>query len=101
MQVNVHSIQFKADTKLIDFIESRLGKLQQFHDKMVGAEVYLKIDKNNHLGNKIAEIKINVPGKELFAKRQSASFEESTDLVVEALRRQIHKVKGKRAISIG
>lgn len=101
MQVNVHSIQFKADTKLISFIESRLDKLQQFHDKMVGAEVYLKIDKNNNLGNKIAEIKINVPGKELFAKRQSASFEESTDLVVEALRRQIQKVKGKRAITTG
>ena len=99
MQVNVHSIQFKADTKLIDFIESRLNKLQQFHDKMVGAEVYLRIDKNHDLGNKIAEIKINVPGKELFAKRQSGSFEESTDLVIEALRRQIHKVKGKRALS--
>jgi len=99
MQVNVHSIQFKADTKLIAFIESKLSKLQQFHDKMVGAEVYLKLDRNRDLGNKIAEIKINVPGKELFARRQSASFEESTDLVVEALRRQIHKMKGKRALS--
>lgn len=97
MQVNVHSIQFKADSKLIDFIEAKLNKLQLYHDKMIGAEVFLKVDKNNVAGNKIAEIKINVPGKELFAKRQTASFEESTDLVVEALRRQIRKVKGKRA----
>lgn len=99
MQVNVHSIQFKADSKLIDFIESRLEKLEQFHDKMIGAEVYLKLDKNNQAGNKIAEIKINVPGKDLFAKRQSTSFEESVDSVVEALRRQIKKVKGKRALA--
>lgn len=97
MQVNVHSIQFKADAKLIDFIEAKLSKLQLFHDKMIGAEVFLKLDKNSVMGNKIAEIKINIPGKELFAKRQSASFEESTDLVIEALRRQIRKVKGKRA----
>lgn len=99
MQVNVHSIQFKADSKLIDFIESRLEKLEQFHDKMIGAEVFLKLDKNNQAGNKIAEIKINVPGKDLFAKRQSTSFEESVDSVVEALRRQIKKVKGKRALA--
>ncbi|HLT53780.1 MAG TPA: HPF/RaiA family ribosome-associated protein [Flavobacteriaceae bacterium] len=100
MQVNVHSIQFKADAKLINFIQARLDKLQLFHDKMVGAEVYLKLDKNNELGNKIAEIKINVPGKELFAKRQSSSFEESTDQVVEALRKQIHKFKGKRTVAL-
>lgn len=96
MQVNVHSIQFKADVKLIEFIQAKLDKLQQFHDKMVGAEVYLRIDKNKSLGNKIAEIKINVPGRDLFAKRQSTSFEESTDLVIEALRRQIQKTKRKR-----
>ncbi|NEN22847.1 ribosome-associated translation inhibitor RaiA [Cryomorpha ignava] len=100
MQVNVHSIQFKADAKLIDFIQAKLDKLQLFHDKMVAAEVYLKLDKNHELGNKIAEIKINVPGKELFAKRQSNSFEESTDLVIEALRRQIHKLKGKRTVTL-
>ncbi|HKL03685.1 MAG TPA: ribosome-associated translation inhibitor RaiA [Cryomorphaceae bacterium] len=99
MQVNVHSIQFKADSKLIDFIELRLEKLEQFHDKMIGAEVFLKLDKNNHSGNKIAEIKINVPGKDLFAKRQSTTFEESVDSVIEALRRQIKKVKGKRSLA--
>ncbi len=97
MQVNVHSIQFKADAKLIDFIEAKLNKLQLFHDKMIGAEVFLKLDKNSVEGNKITEIKINIPGKDLFAKRQTASFEESTDLVIEALRRQIRKAKGKRA----
>jgi putative sigma-54 modulation protein len=97
MQVNVHSIQFKADGKLITFIESKLRKLEQFHDHVIHAEVFLRLDKNNAVGNKIAEIKLGVPGKELFAKRQSSSFEEATDHVVEALRRQIKKVKGKRA----
>ena len=98
MQVNVHSIQFKADSKLISFIESRIDKLHQFHDKLMTAEVYLKLDKNNEAGNKIAEIKVHIPGKDLFAKRQASSFEEATDQVIEALRRQIKKVKGKRAL---
>lgn len=98
MQINVHSIQFKADVKLINFIETRLQKLEQFHDKLIDANVYLKVEKNNERGNKITEIKLNMPGKEVFAKRNAASFEEATDDVVEALRRQIKKTKEKRAM---
>jgi len=97
MQISVHSIQFKADGKLIDFIENKLNKLEQFHDRLISAEVFLKLDKNSIDGNKITEIKVNMPGKELFAKRQTTSFEESTDKVVEALRRQVRKAKGKQA----
>jgi putative sigma-54 modulation protein len=99
MQVNVHSVQFKADSKLIRFIEARIDKLQQFHDKLITAEVFLRLDKNNEAGNKIAEIKVHVPGKDLFAKRRASSFEEATDQVIEALRRQIRKVKGKQALA--
>lgn len=96
MNANIHSIQFKADAQLEEFVRARLEKLSQFHDRIVGAEVYLKLDKNK-TGNKITEIKLNVPGKDLFAKRQTTSFEQSTDEVVEALRRQITRMKGKRA----
>ena len=45
--------------------------------------------------NKIAEIKINVPGKELFAKKNSKSFEESTDMCLDALKKQVQKHKQK------
>ena len=96
MQANIHSIQFKADAKLVAFIQARLEKLGLFHDRMTGAEVYLRLDKNKESGNKIVEIKLNVPGKDLFAKRQTTSFEQSTDEVIEALRRQISRLKGKR-----
>lgn len=99
MQIRVHSIQFKADAKLIEFIEARLSKLEQVYDKIVWAEVYLKLDKNNELGNKITEIKINASGRDLFAKSQAKKFEEATDSAIEALRRQIKRVKGKQAIN--
>lgn len=98
MQVNVHSIQFKADQGLVRFIEAKLQKLEQYNHKIIGAEVFLRLDKNAEQGNKITEIKLLAPGLDLFAKRQSASFEESADLVVDALRRQIKKAKGKRSL---
>lgn len=95
MELKVQSIHFDADQKLLNFIEERVSKLGQFHDRIIGADVFLRIEKDNENGNKVAEIKLAVPGKDLFAKRQCKSFEEATDQVVEALRRQIRKVKSK------
>ena len=95
MQLRVHSIHFDADRKLLDFISKKVDKLTTFNDKLMRGEVFLRLDKADGHINKIAEIKINAPGTELFAKKQSASFEEATDLAVDALRRQIKKHKEK------
>ena len=95
MQVQVHSIHFDADQKLIDFINEKLNKLTTFHDNIIGGEVYLRLDKSDVNENKITEIKLLVPGKDLFAKRQCRTFEEATDDAIEALRRQIRKQRDK------
>ena len=91
----MHAIHFKADQKLLSFIQERMNKLEQFNDQIVSAEVYLRLDKDREKENKIAEIKLHVPGKEMFAKKQCKSFEEATNVAVEALRRQIMKEKSK------
>ena len=99
MDIKVHSIHFDADVRLIEFINSKLKKLIQFYVDILGAEVFLRLDRSQDQENKVVEIRLTLPGNELFAKKQSKSFEESTDLCVEALRRQIlkHKTKLKRA----
>lgn len=94
MNVNVHSIHFDADVKLIGFIKERLGKLNQFHDRILASEVFLRLEHDGeNRQNKIVEVKMNVPGKELFAKRQSKTFEEATDQATEAIRKQLLKAK--------
>ena len=98
MSTTVQSIHFDADKDLVNFIEGKVSKLNQFYDRIIDSEVYLKVDKNASNENKIAEIKVAIPGKELFAKKQCKTFEEVTDLAVEALRRQIRKHKGKVAL---
>ena len=95
MDTQMHAIHFKADQKLLSFIQERLNKLEQFNDQIVSAEVYLRLDKDREKENKITEIKIHVPGKEMFAKKQCKSFEEATNVAVEALRRQIMKDKNR------
>lgn len=94
MRVQVQSIHFDADQKLIDFIQLRLDKLDTFYDRMVDAEVFLRIN-NEGIDNKTVEIKIAVPGGNLFAKEQARTFEAAVDEATEALRRQLKKFKEK------
>jgi len=94
MEINIQSLHFDADKKLINFIEDKVGKLELFYDKILGSNITLKVDSQGK-DNKVAEIKIKLPGKELFAKKQCKSFEEATDEAVEAIRKQIKKHKGK------
>jgi putative sigma-54 modulation protein len=92
MKLRVHSIHFDADQKLIDFIQQRLDKLHTFYDRLVGGEVFLRLN-NEGVENKTVEIRITVPGKELFAKEQARSFEAAVDSATESLRSQLEKFK--------
>lgn len=95
MDIKVNSVNFSADQKLIAFVNDKVNKLQLFFDNIISAEVFLRVDKDQEKENKLAEIKILLPGKELFAKKQCKTFEEAADLATEALRRQVKKHKGK------
>ena len=95
MKITVQAIHFSADHKLLDFIQKKVDKLEQFHDQIISGEVYLKLENVEDEANKISEIKLNVPGAVLFAKEQCKSFEEATDLSIESLRKQITKHKDK------
>lgn len=97
MEVQVHSIHFTADQKLLDFINDKVSKLELFFDNIIACEVYLKLDKNQEKDNKITELKLLIPGKTLVAKKQCKTFEEATDLATEALRKQVKKHKEKAA----
>lgn len=95
MKVKVNAIHFTADQKLEDFIQKKIDKLVAHNDNIIDGEVFLRLDKSDSDENKVTEIKLKVPGKELFAKKQCKSFEQATDEVVEALRRQLKKYKEK------
>jgi putative sigma-54 modulation protein len=99
MDIKIHSIRFDADARLLDFINAKVRKLIQYFDDIIGAEIFLRLDRSQDLENKVVEIRLTLPGNELFAKKRTKTFEESTDLSVEALRRQImkHKTKLRRA----
>ena len=96
MKVTVQSIHFNADKKLLDFIRKKVDKLDTYYDHITSGEVYLKLENVEDEANKITEIKLMLPGNQLFAKEQCKTFEEATDLAVECLRKQIEKHKQKK-----
>ena len=95
MRAQVHSIDFSASDRLLDFVQQKVDKLDHFYDRIVGKEIYLRLVKSQDTSNKVAELKLNIPGRELFAKKQCKTFEEATDNAVEAIRKQLTKHKGK------
>ena len=96
MNIQIHSVRFDADKKLIDFVHQKIGKLKQYGEEIVNAEVYLRLDKDQTRENKISEIKLDISGGPLFARKQSKTFEEATGDAIEALKKQITKHKQKK-----
>ena len=94
MKMQVHSIHFDADQKLVHFIRKKVNKLETFYDRLVDGEVFLRLN-NEGVENKTVEIKVNVPGTQLFAIEKARSFEAAADLATDALRMQLKKFKAK------
>ncbi len=96
MEIKINSVHFTADQKLVDFINKKVSKLDTFFDGIINAEVTLKVDKPESSNNKISELKLSIPSNGyLFAKKQADSFEEATDLSIDAIKKQLDKFKDK------
>jgi len=96
MEVKINSVHFSADQKLVEFVNKKVNKLDTFFEGIIKAEVILKVAKPEAVNNKVSELKLSTPSMgNLFAKKQADSFEEATDLAVDAIRKQIEKYKEK------
>lgn len=98
MRVKINSVHFKADKKLEDFIKEKVEKLTTTYDNVIGSDVTLKVANTSDSTNKVAEIRLLIPGNDLYAKKQCKTFEEATDSALDALKKQLikHKDKAKK-----
>ncbi len=96
MEVNINSVHFKTDKKLENFIEKKVSKLSGMFEGVMSSEVTLKVDNSESRENKIAEIRLLIKGYDLYAKKQSKTFEEATDTAISALKKQLEKYKEKK-----
>ena len=98
MNVNIQTVRFDADSRLVEYVNRKLEKLNTFHDRIIKVNVFLKLDNVVHnIKDKIAEIRIHVPRHEFFVKSTSKSFEESFDDAFDSIVNQIKRKKEKQA----
>ena len=98
MNVNIQTVHFDADSKLLEYVNTKLQKLSNFNDRIIKVNVFLKLDNVVHaIKDKIAEIRVHVPRHNFFVKSSSKSFEESFDDALESMVAQIKKNKEKKA----
>jgi len=95
MKVNIQAVNFNVDKKLVDFINERLEKLEQYYDKIVGIDVSLRTENSSDKENKSVDILVKIPGDDLIVKKTAKTFEEAADTGADALERLLVKRKEK------
>jgi len=95
MNVQINAVGFSVSAPLQDYVNEKLGKIEKYNDKITAIEVFLKLEKDDNLENKLVEVKVDVKGGPVFAEKNGSTFEEAVDIVSDVVKRQLVKVKEK------
>ncbi len=93
MKIKIQSIAFNSKQELKDFVYEKVNTLVRFYRKIIGSEIYMKIDNSHPMVNKVCQIRLAIPGYDLWASARSETFEQATLKVIKALKKQIPKLK--------
>ena len=95
MKTIIQTPDFKATQELLDFVDTKIQKLDHLSDRIVEGRVILKLDKSSTRDNKLCEIRIVIPGNDLFATSKSNTFEAAASEAADAVKQMIVKWKEK------
>ena len=95
MEVIIQSLGFKAGEALETYAREKLEKLSP-KDHIVRANMILFAGPGKANPGSYCEIRLEVPGNDLFVKENSDNFEQSIDAAVHRLQEQIRKNKEKQ-----
>lgn len=95
MKVIIQTPEFKAKQSLLDLVEEKVSKLGKFNERIIDARVTLRLDKSETRDNKVCEVRIGIPGNDLYVSKSAEVFEEAVSLAVDAIKRQVVDAKEK------
>ena len=93
MEINVKSLKFNADQKLLDFVQKKVTKLSRFFEGMDTVEVTLSLSKEPD--NKNVKLQTRVLGQDLVITRNAKTFEDAVTVAVDAMKESIVRSKEK------
>lgn len=95
MEIIIQSPHFIVSEKLKDFAEAKAGWLLQYDGRIVKCDILLKLNKSETDKNKICEMILFRPKMELFASKESLTFEEAISEAVRAIEKQLKRKSAK------
>ncbi|MFA5619873.1 MAG: ribosome-associated translation inhibitor RaiA [Weeksellaceae bacterium] len=97
MNIKLQTVNFNAKPDLPDYLDKKLSKLEQFYDKIIAAQVSMRVENMSEKENKFVDIRLEVPGDDIVVKKSGQTFEECIDLSIDALKKILIKRKEKSA----
>ena len=92
--INVKSLKFDADEKLLAFVEKKVGKVEKFFDNLGDIDVTLSLSPEPE--NKVVRLQTRVPGEDLVIERNAKTFEEAVTEAADAMKEKIFRAKERR-----
>lgn len=95
MDKTIEPVNFTASQDLSVRIEEIFDKLDKFHDKIIKADIYLKDLKETPTGNKKVEVRLFLPGNDIYVEQEAESFISAAQQVFDKLKIMLKKEKEK------
>lgn len=97
MVTQINAVHFDCSERLEAFINKKIDRLCRRFDSITGADVTLKVVKPETAMNKEAQVLLTVPGSpDVFASKVCDTFEEAIDQSLDAIERQLEKIKEEK-----
>jgi putative sigma-54 modulation protein len=93
MKWDIQTVGFSAKSELLESTKESVMKLEKYFTPIIGAEVYLRLEYDNQKENKKVEVKLNIPGEDVYADHKSESFEKSLGETIDKVKKQLLKKK--------
>jgi putative sigma-54 modulation protein len=98
MKIIVQNVGLTPRQELLDLLEEKIGKLDRFSDRILEARVTLRVEKADDRNNKTVEVKLVIPGDDIFIKKTGVTFEEVVQRISEALQRNVIEWKKRQRV---
>lgn len=93
MTTDIQFVNLDYSNSLAEFTTKKIKKLAEKYDWLIGAEVFFKEEGSNPDKGKICNIKLRVPGPQVFAASGGKNFEMALKETISDLEIQLKKRK--------
>jgi len=95
MDKTIEPVNFSASKELIDNMDQMFDKLDRYNDQIVKADIYLKSLRETPEKAKKVEVRIFLPGKDVFVEYEAESFKTAAQKNIDRLKVILGKEKDK------